>query len=394
MMIDNNGQGLLQLTVVDESSRVLSTIESLFHNEFVVSAIDPGDLEVSFAKSKCGPHFIVYVSKGAMSVTAPRIESLRSHWPKTIVLLLMPTVQDAKQISDASSIPAHQILFKPCSKKKIVDCIENYRSLVSDDSSSSQDYSLLSCLMEFAGGKRPELYVAYNRVMPLIMTLCQNLGYDWRHVQRIFIIYMIMMSHLDESLSSAMTDGGGRKAAVVATLYEQVEKMVDLLKMTPTTESMANDLKYVLKRHNGEGVPKDDVSGLELPVASKIIRLLLDYHYLLQSGKSSGKALFVLNSRTGWYDEVLVHALADMLGSEGKQYAREVYPLGLVAGMEVAEDVYGVIDGKRRKILSRNEILTEDTVDYLQRHCEDILDITEPVKIVEELFSGDGGGNA
>jgi len=391
-----NGEkaALLRMVVADESSKVLSSIETLFQSEFLVSSLDPKELDSEFDEGVCAPHFVLYISKGAMALAIPRVRRLRSQWPKSIVLLLMPTVQDEKQVKAASDIPAHKIIFKPCSKKKIIDSVENYLSLIKVDDSSNQESSLLSCLMEFAGGQRPELYVAYNRIMPLIMTLCQRLGFDWRYAQRVFTVYMILLSNIDETLSSAFMDGGGRKAKVVKELYESISKMVDLLGMTPATEAMSNDLKYVLKRYDGEGMPKDRIAGQEIPAAARIIRLLLDYHYLLQSGKTRGQSLFVINRRDGWYDEVLVHALVDMLGDEGRRCTRDVYPLGLVAGMEVAEDVYGQVDGKAVKIISRNEILTDNSVDYLQRHCEDILDITEPVKIVEELFTDDGGWDA
>ncbi len=121
---------------------------------------------------------------------------------------------------------------------------------------------------------------------------------------------------------------------------------------------------------------------MDIPASSRIIRLLFDYHHLLQQGKSTGEALFVLDQRSKWYDGVLLHAFIDILGDAGKNRIRTVYPLGLTTGMEIAEDVYGVIDAKKRKILSCGEILTEETIDYLQRHSEDILDITEPIKIV------------
>lgn len=393
-MPQSTQQELLRMLVIDESGKAVVTLEKLFQDSFVVSTLDCDRLVESINDGVCAPHIIIYVSLQVGTEVVPAIRHIRSKWPKTIVLLLLPSARDEKQVREASDIPAHKIIFRPCSKQKIVDSVENYLSLIEGEGCTAQENALLSCLMEFTGGKRPELYVAYNRVMPLIMTLCQSLGFDWRHAQKVFILYMVLLSNVDEGLVFALMDGGGRKQNAIKRLYEEVLKMVDLLSMSPATEELSKDLKYVLKRYDGDGFPEDDVKEFNIPAPARVIRLLLDYHYLLQAGKSTGQALYIISHRKGWYDDVLVQSLIEMLGDEAKSYTREVYPLGLVTGMVVAEDVYGYIDGKRRKILSENEILTDNAVDYLQRHSEDILDITEPVKIVEELFSEEGVNHA
>lgn len=387
LMAGTCNEDLLRMMVADESNRVLPTIESLFKDEYFISSIEPASFDGAGCDGECHPDIVIYLCKKDVTHVVPRIRRIRSEWPKTVVLLLLPGVVADHQSNDILKIPAHQIVFKPCTKKKIVDVVENYRSLMRSDENGNQDHGLLTCMMEFAGSLRPDLYVAYNRIMPMIMTICQKLGFDWRHVQKVFSILMLLLSNVDEKLVKALMQGEGRKAKILKEIYGHVEKMADLLSMNPATEDMAEDLKYVLKRYDGEGQPDDDVSGQNIPPTSRIIRILMDYHYLLQGGKSTGQALYILNKRTGWYDDVLFHVLVEVQGDEGQRCTREVYPLGLVSGMVVAEDIYGNIDGRRTKVLSRNEMLTDETIDYLQRHCEDILDITEPIKVVEELFS-------
>jgi hypothetical protein len=116
-----------------------------------------------------------------------------------------------------------------------------------------------------------------------------------------------------------------------------------------------------------------------------MIRLALDYHYLVQSGKSEGEAIFILNQRGKRYDKRLFEEFKSIVGNAGQSVQRAVYPLGLAPGMVVAEDVYGTVDGKRRKFLSGGEILTPKTIEFLQRHCDEFLDITEPIQIRENV---------
>lgn len=384
------------IAIFDESSKMFGAIKALFVEEYEVLAMDPAHVPTEIKEADCLPQIILYISKGNIDLAGKRIRLLRKKWEKAIVVLLLPSTNDENQLKAVSDVSAHHVLFRPCTRKKLLDVVNHYRYLLEgrDVHEGARANALFSALMEFVGSKRPDIYVAFNRVSPLITSMCQKVGFDWRRVHEVFTILMLVLANIDEMLVHSLMDGEGRKAKKIKGLYSEISKMVDLLALNASTGDMSQDLNYVLKRYDGEGMPEDDVSGQEIPAAARIIRLLLDYNYLLQAGKTSGEALFIISKREGWYDDVLVHVLAEVIGDEGRRYTRDVYPLGLVPGMVVAEDVYGMIDGKRRKIMSSNEILTEKIVDYLQRHSEDILDITEPVKIVEELFSKEEDDNA
>jgi len=384
------------MAVFDETSKMFGAIRQLFQGEFTVQVLDPDKVAIETKDASCAPQFVLYVSTGDIDRAGNRIRQIRDAWEKTIVVLMLPSTNDASQLKAVTDVSAHHILFRPCTRKKLLDVVHSYRTLLEgkDEYAEARSNALFSALMEFVGAKRPDVYVAYNRVSPLILSLCNKVGFSWASVQQVFMVLMFMLANVDELLVHSLMDGEGRNKKNVRDLYGQISKMVDLLSLNASTDQMARDLNYVLKRYDGDGMPEDAVMGQEIPPASRIIRLLLDYNYLIQGGKSSGQALFILSKREGWYDDVLVSALIEVVGDEGRRYTRNVYPLGLTAGMIVAEDVYGQIDGKRRKIISSNEILTEKMVDYLQRHSEDILDITEPIKVVEELFSKEGAVDA
>lgn len=377
---------MLKMVIIDESGKAASTLERLFTDEYTTSILPPEALSDQLEKDIVSPQLVLFVSKGDIPLTKQRIERIRTMWPKAAVLLLLPGVHDEKQLGPIS-IPAHKMLFKPCTKKRVAEVVTNYRSLMTDENTLNRSTALLSTLVEFTGERSPNLYIAYNRVRSQITTMCNALGGDRRQIQETFMLYIILLSHMDDDLLDAMTRDDDKDAEVLNKVHVHLQKMVYLLELSPAAQDLARDLKYVLKHYDGSGFPKDDVSGLELPISSRIINLLMDYHLLLQNGKSAGQALFALHQREGWYDNVLLQAFMDMQNDDDKKLIRDVYPLGLVAGMEIAHNVYGVINGKRRKVLARNEILSEETIDYLQRHSDDILDITEPIQVFDALFN-------
>jgi len=376
---------MMKMLLVDESKKVFPTIQSLFEKEFDITHLEPDLLKEKMSTKDEAPDFTLFVSMGNIQDTYLKMKEMRQCWPKAVTILILPTISSQKELGNIV-IPVHRIIFKPCSKQLVMMAVEDFRDLLSDSLEPRQDEMILCCLLEFIGANMPLLYVSYNRVMPLIMNLCKKVGYDWRPVKKVFALYLLMLSRLDEDMLNGMMSGEKRSPSLLKKVYEHVAKMVDLLRMDEATQDIADDLKYVLKKFDGSGFPADDIKEMDIPASSRIIRLLFDYHHLLQQGKSTGEALFVLDQRSKWYDGVLLHAFIDILGDAGKNRIRTVYPLGLTTGMEIAEDVYGVIDAKKRKILSCGEILTEETIDYLQRHSEDILDITEPIKICDALL--------
>jgi hypothetical protein len=196
---------------------------------------------------------------------------------------------------------------------------------------------------------------------------------------------MLTIARLESEVLGPIMSGEDKRTSTFKKIFEHTMRMVELLDAEPDTRHMGRCLKYIQKRYDGSGYPKDTVAGDEIPAASRIIRLLLDYHYLVQAGKSIGETMFIMRQRSQLYDPDLIDALMDIVGDAGSSFSRSVYPLGLESGMEIAEDVYGVIDGNRRKFLARGEILTDKTVEYLQKHCDEILDITEPIMIKEKV---------
>lgn len=376
------------MIIIDETKRAAPSLECLFQGEFDTHTLTSEELVTTSNADTGWPNLALFVSKGDAKTTKARVEHIRTMWPKTVVVLLLPGVESERQLGK-TVIPAHKILFSPCTKQRVLDTVANYRTLFSDNTSDGS-MAILAPLIEFVGQNRPSLYIAHNSISSHIKSLCDAIGGDWRHIQQVLTLYIVLLANLEQSLVDNFLDNGRIDTSTLQELNEHLQKMADLLEMSPSTKELAPEIQYMLKRYDGSGYPKDDVSGLDIPMAARIVSLLMDYHFLIHSGKKPGQALFTLHQQSAWYDDVLLQAFIDIHGDDSKKLIREVYPLGLTVGMEIAEDVYGMIDGKRRKILACNEILTPKAIDYLQRHSEDVLDITEPIQVFEDIFSPGG----
>ena len=85
----------------------------------------------------------------------------------------------------------------------------------------------------------------------------------------------------------------------------------DLISNIPRLDPVAEIIRYRSKRFDGSGPPADGVEGKEIPIESRILKILFDLQELEPTGISRRDAFRALQTRTGWYDpEILVEAYA------------------------------------------------------------------------------------
>ena len=70
---------------------------------------------------------------------------------------------------------------------------------------------------------------------------------------------------------------------------------------------------YQEKRFDGEGFPADDVTGEGIPIGSRILKAVSDYHALRATGLSRQESLTAMQSRDGWYDPGAIRILPRLL---------------------------------------------------------------------------------
>jgi response regulator RpfG family c-di-GMP phosphodiesterase len=79
-----------------------------------------------------------------------------------------------------------------------------------------------------------------------------------------------------------------------------------LLSKIPRLESVAEMVLYQKKNYDGSGFPNEPVSGTEIPLGSRILRIIGDLNQLEAAGTKRDAAFAILNHREGRYDQVIL----------------------------------------------------------------------------------------
>ena len=110
----------------------------------------------------------------------------------------------------------------------------------------------------------------------------------------------------------------------------------------PGLELARHILAYRHKDFDGRGLPRDGVQGMDIPLASRVIRVVLDQQRLTWAGLEPERALATLRRRNGSYDpQVLdaVHARSGGARQEADPTRRWVEVEDLMEQMTLEEDL-------------------------------------------------------
>ncbi|MBU1221903.1 response regulator [Myxococcota bacterium] len=86
----------------------------------------------------------------------------------------------------------------------------------------------------------------------------------------------------------------------------------------PRMNHIANIIKYQEKNFDGSGFPRENISGLDIPIESRILRVVNDFDRYSRREKDTKKTLDRLLNRNGKYDPTILGALQTVSGIESK----------------------------------------------------------------------------
>ncbi|MCF7762869.1 MAG: response regulator [Verrucomicrobia bacterium] len=215
---------------------------------------------------------------------------------------------DEPTISKAVESGAFGYVCKPYSVQELESAIEMALYRVARDREREEilENSVgggIKILMEILSVVDPESFVRGQKLGVLIRDFAGALGISptWElevgalvsHIGHVMIPGSVIAKHrLRTPLNSVEN----------ALLTRSPEFGYELLMHVPRLEPIARMVLYQNKQFDGSGFPDDPVSGPDIPIGSRMLRVLGDYVDLEISGTSRAQALAIMNGAAGRYD--------------------------------------------------------------------------------------------
>ena len=117
----------------------------------------------------------------------------------------------------------------------------------------------------------------------------------------------------------------------------------NLLGSFPRFETIARVVYYQNKKFDGTGFPMDSISGVNIPLGSRILKVLIDLVQAESDGMSKNKALEDMRKTTGTYDLKLLDEILAAF-SQGPRKGRKILLKDLCVGQVLVEPIE-TVDG-------------------------------------------------
>ena len=116
-----------------------------------------------------------------------------------------------------------------------------------------------------------------------------------------------------------------------------------MVKHIPRLQSVARIIQYSAKDFNGRGYPSDGVSGLDLPLEARILKVASDFVEMMHLRKAKQVVAAQMKLSEGKYDPDVLEAMEGLLdaahGTQGEQARDLIKVEDLKTGMVLASDL-------------------------------------------------------
>lgn len=156
----------------------------------------------------------------------------------------------------------------------------------------------------------------------------------------------------------------------------------ELLSHIPRLENVAKIILYQNKCFNGDGFPADEVSGNDIPVGSRILKIAGDYQALRASGLSQVESHNRMKAIEGLYDPVILSAfgkkcLVAATHGEKEQFVG-ISLKELTQGVRLASPI---MTSEGRMLVSAGSIISNALLVRLRRYAANS-GIKEPIEVL------------
>lgn len=316
--------------------------------------------------AQSGPYAVVVADQTMPGMNGVELlEAVRECAPDTVRLMLTGNADQKSAVDAVNRGAVFRFLNKPCPPEVLVPALETAlkqyelqsteRELIEGTLTGS-----VQIMSEVLGMVAPDALGRGQRLRESMGTFARHLDLEsvWEYEVAALLspigyasLPIIVLRKL-----SAGTDLDPDEAAIVRRVPEVGYSLVSSI---PRFAQIAQIILYQAKDFTGTGVPSDSVSGSDIPIGARMLRILNDRLTLELEGVVKQNALLAMRGRTGSYDPTLVEKcfecfptfLSNALSSDVPVVYRQVDELVpgqvLVSDIKLTGDVTLVASGER-----------------------------------------------
>ncbi|MFQ5706185.1 MAG: HD domain-containing phosphohydrolase [bacterium] len=335
-----------RILFVDDDPNILDSFKRTLSRHYNLETALGG--ETGLAKIQNNGPFAVIVSDMRM----PQMDGVsfltkaREKTPDSVRILLSghADLNDAIAVVNRGYI--FRFLTKPCPNeiitKALDDAVKQYRLIISErellEKTLQGSVKVLADILSIVS---PDAFSRSTRIRKVARQTAKRLNMsDLWEIELAALLSQIGCVTIPGDILRKKYQGQALSVSEREMFLSHVQVGDELIANIPRLEKIAEAISYQEKRFDGGGPPKDFKKGREIPLISRILKVVLDFDTLVAAGRNATEALDELQTQSEWYDpDVLAALSAEVLSVKQGFVVRTVTTQELKRGMILAADV-------------------------------------------------------
>jgi response regulator RpfG family c-di-GMP phosphodiesterase len=291
------------IILIDDDQRVLNGLKRTFRGVVGIQSVDSGEAAVNILQQ--GNTFSVaicdYQMPGMNGIAT--LTKFREISPSTSRVLISGQLSEDVMFQSVNEAAIHYFIKKPSGREEIENCI--FSSI--ERFNKQEKIRRATELTTLGSIKMLSKVIGYFGIKPQVTQkhILKLLGNDVTHINgvpRWQIEVALLLSDLDKFFSIASSQN--------PDIDTDCEYFVsDILSSLPQMQSVADGINHKDKNFDGSGLPANITSGEHIPIIGRMLRILLEYVSMVESGSEPCDAWDKIEIAQDLFDTNLVCAL-------------------------------------------------------------------------------------
>lgn len=380
---------------VDDDANILAGYQRALRKQFRIEIAIGADAALTLIERQ-GPYAVVVSDMCMPGMNGVQfLAKVKEIAPDTVRIMLTGNPDLRTAIEAVHHGHIFRFLTKPCPPDSLAMAleagIEQYRLITAERDLLEKTLSgSVRMLMDVLAMVDPRLFGRAQALRGYIRSVAQTLqiGDIWK-LELAAMLAQIGLVAIPPMVVLKARAGYALSEAEQEMLERVPEISCNLLANIPRLEPVARIVLYQNKHFDGSGFPRDAVSGYDIPLGARMLKVLSDFRTLEETNIPRRRAFEIMRKREGWYDpRVLEAAVVTFMPTVEAHQPTETPALavsvrGLRLGHVLASDVY-TADGKL--LISAGHRVSEALLERIRNFAE-VTGIREPlyVEITESL---------
>ncbi|MCV6622131.1 MAG: response regulator [Cellvibrionaceae bacterium] len=292
---------------VDDEPNVLKAFRRTLRGEFDIHLADSG--EAALKQLSAGTTFSVIVSDMQMPEMngIEFLEKSKEIQPNAIRIMLTGNADQQTAIDAINQGNIFKFINKPSSPQIVSEvlnsAIQQYTlNNLEEDLLENTLRASIEALSDTLALASPDIFGRTSRLKDHVTRCVSILGVKevWRY-EALSMLCLVGLVSLPEEAINAINQGEKLDANFEQMYHYHPELAFQLISRIPRMEDIANSIRYQNKNFNGSGYPEDDVSGSDIPVASRLLKVIVDFDHYESLHGSSEYAINKMRGKAGIY---------------------------------------------------------------------------------------------